>query len=74
MTTMTKTPTPTMTSAVPQRSGFQAIPTRIRDVRDPHVLPARRYGARERSSTLRSASRTLSSSGALLILPRRCGA
>ena len=39
MTTMTKTPTPTMTSAVPQRSGFQAIPTRIRDVRDPQVPP-----------------------------------
>jgi Flp pilus assembly protein TadD len=39
MTTMTKNPTPTITSAVPQRSGFQAIPTRIRDVRDTQVPP-----------------------------------
>ncbi|MBL8724789.1 MAG: tetratricopeptide repeat protein [Planctomycetes bacterium] len=39
MTTMTKNPVPTPVSAVPQRSGFQAIPTRIRDVRDAQVPP-----------------------------------
>ncbi len=39
MTTMTKNPTPTLTSAIPQRSGFQSIPTRIRDVRDAQVPP-----------------------------------
>lgn len=38
MTTMTKNPSPT-TSANPQRSGFQTIPTRIRDVRDAQVPP-----------------------------------
>ena len=36
--TMTKNPTPTP-SAIPQRSGFQTIPTRIRDVRDSQVPP-----------------------------------
>lgn len=39
MTTMTKNPTPTLPSAIPQRSGFQSIPTRIRDVRDAQVPP-----------------------------------
>lgn len=34
MTTMTKNPASTTTSANPQRSGFQPIPTRIRDTRD----------------------------------------
>jgi Flp pilus assembly protein TadD len=38
MTTMTKNPGPNA-SAIPQRSGFQAIPTRIRDVRDGQVPP-----------------------------------
>ena len=38
MTTMTKNPAPTP-SAIPQRSGFQTIPTRIRDVRDSQVPP-----------------------------------
>jgi Flp pilus assembly protein TadD len=39
MTTMTKNQTPTTPSAIPQRSGFQTIPTRIRDVRDNQVPP-----------------------------------
>lgn len=39
MTTMTKNPAPTTPSAIPQRSGFQPIPTRIRDVRDAQVPP-----------------------------------
>lgn len=39
MTTTTKNPTPTIASAIPQRSGFQSIPTRIRDVRDGQVPP-----------------------------------
>ena len=39
MTTMTKNPTPTLAPAIPQRSGFQSIPTRIRDVRDGQVPP-----------------------------------
>lgn len=38
MTTTIKNPAPTTTS-VPQRSGFQSIPTRIRDVRDGQVPP-----------------------------------
>jgi len=37
MTTLTKNPVPANPSAVPQRSGFQSIPTRIRDVRDGQV-------------------------------------
>ncbi len=39
MTTLTKTPTTTVVSSTPQRSGFQSIPTRIRDVRDAQVPP-----------------------------------
>jgi Flp pilus assembly protein TadD len=39
MTTMTKTVTPTITPANPQRSGFATIPTRIRDIRDAQVPP-----------------------------------
>ena len=39
MTTMTKTPTPTITPATSQRTGFSTIPTRIRDVRDAQVPP-----------------------------------
>lgn len=39
MTTMTKNPSPTTAPAIPQRSGFQSIPTRIRDVRDGQVPP-----------------------------------
>ncbi len=39
MTTMTKNQGTTIPSANPQRSGFQAIPTRIRDVRDAQVPP-----------------------------------
>lgn len=39
MTTMTKNQAPTTPSAIPQRSGFQTIPTRIRDVRDAQVPP-----------------------------------
>ncbi len=39
MTTMTKNQAPTTPSAIPQRSGFQTIPTRIRDVRDSQVPP-----------------------------------
>lgn len=37
MTTLTKNPTPT--TANPQRTGFQPIPTRIRDIRDTQVPP-----------------------------------
>jgi Flp pilus assembly protein TadD len=39
MTTMTKTPTPTITPATSQRNGFATIPTRIRDVREAQVPP-----------------------------------
>lgn len=39
MTTMTKNQAPTITTANPPRSGFQPIPTRIRDVRDTQVPP-----------------------------------
>ncbi|MBM4060580.1 MAG: tetratricopeptide repeat protein [Planctomycetes bacterium] len=39
MTTTTKNPAPTTPSAVSPRSGFQPIPTRIRDVRDGQVPP-----------------------------------
>ncbi len=39
MTTMTKNPSPTTSSTIPQRSAFQSIPTRIRDVRDAQVPP-----------------------------------
>ena len=38
MTTMTKNHGPSA-SAIPQRTGFQAIPTRIRDTRDSQVPP-----------------------------------
>lgn len=38
MTTTTKNQGP-ITSAIPQRTGFQAIPTRIRDTRDSQVPP-----------------------------------
>lgn len=38
MTTITKNQAPT-TSAIPQRTGFPTIPTRIRDVRDTQVPP-----------------------------------
>ncbi|MEO6597420.1 MAG: tetratricopeptide repeat protein [Planctomycetota bacterium] len=36
---MTKNQAPTNPSAIPQRQGFQTIPTRIRDVRDAQVSP-----------------------------------
>lgn len=39
MTTMTKNQAPSTPSAVSPRSGFQTIPTRIRDVRDSNVPP-----------------------------------
>ena len=39
MTTMTKNPGPANPTVIPQRSGFQSIPTRIRDVRDGSVPP-----------------------------------
>ncbi len=39
MTTMTKNQAPTISPANPQRTGFQPIPTRIRDVRDTQVPP-----------------------------------
>ena len=39
MTTMTKNQAPATMSANPQRSGFQPIPTRIRDTRDAQVPP-----------------------------------
>ncbi|MCA8976732.1 MAG: tetratricopeptide repeat protein [Planctomycetes bacterium] len=38
MTTTVQNPTPTR-SASPQQAGFQSIPTRIRDLRDPAVPP-----------------------------------
>jgi Flp pilus assembly protein TadD len=39
MTTMTKTQIPTIPSVVSPRSGFQPIPTRIRDTREAQVPP-----------------------------------
>jgi Flp pilus assembly protein TadD len=39
MTTMTKNPGPANPTVIPPRSGFQSIPTRIRDVRDGSVPP-----------------------------------
>jgi Flp pilus assembly protein TadD len=39
MTTMTKNPAPTNASTLSPRSGFQPIPTRIRDARDGQVPP-----------------------------------
>jgi Flp pilus assembly protein TadD len=39
MTTMTKNQAPTQVSVAPPRSGFQPIPTRIKDVREAQVPP-----------------------------------
>jgi Flp pilus assembly protein TadD len=39
MTTITKNPAPTIPSTISPRSGFQPIPTRIRDARDAQVPP-----------------------------------
>ncbi len=39
MTFTTKTPSPVINTGSPNRSGFQPIPTRIRDVRDTQVPP-----------------------------------
>jgi Flp pilus assembly protein TadD len=39
MTTITKNPGPANPTAIPPKSGFQSIPTRIRDIRDGSVPP-----------------------------------